>query len=244
MKRCFTSCLLAGFFLAGAARADTVTEFPTPVGSRQALVCQPAGAGPFPAVVFNHGSIVDGLGVQGAASRGYDLVGFCEALAKEGYLAFLPIREAAPMGQGFDSYKEDYPAVATAALDHVKTLPGADPRRIALMGFSMGGLTSVAAAPGRTDLKALVLLAPAAGRGKIREAVKEIPRLGAPVLLLVEQGDARPILFGVSLLEEELKKHGKEARVIRYSGGGGHRFFYTVGPFWADVTAFLKEKMR
>ncbi|MBI3024613.1 MAG: alpha/beta fold hydrolase [Candidatus Tectomicrobia bacterium] len=187
MKRCLTSCLLAVLLPAGAARADTVTEFPTPVGSRQALVCQPAGAGPFPAVVFIHGSIVDGLGVQGAASRGYDLVGFCEALAKEGYLAFLPIREAAPMGQGFDSYKEDYPAVATAALDHVKTLPGADPRRIALMGFSMGGLTSVAAAPGRTDLKALVLLAPAAG---------------------------------------------------------GHRFFYTVGPFWADVTAFLKEKMR
>ncbi|OGL60553.1 MAG: hypothetical protein A3I72_04450 [Candidatus Tectomicrobia bacterium RIFCSPLOWO2_02_FULL_70_19] len=219
-------------------------EFATPAGSREAIVCRPEGTGPFPAVVFNHPSIVDGRGVQGAAARGYDLMGFCEALAKEGYLAFLPIREAVPQGGRFETYKEDYAAVVSAAVEHVKTLPGADPRRLALMGFSMGALAAVVAAPGRADLRALVLLAPAFGRGRMEEAAKGLPRLAAPVLLLVEQSDSRPIQRSVALLERELKAHGKEARVVRYATGGGHHAFYTVGPYWPDVAAFLKEKMR
>ncbi|MBI4251922.1 MAG: hypothetical protein HY618_05630, partial [Candidatus Tectomicrobia bacterium] len=73
MKRCLTSCLLAVLLFAGAAHAAPMVEFPTPAGSREAIVCRPEGAGPFPAVVFNHPSIVDGRGVQGAAARGYDL---------------------------------------------------------------------------------------------------------------------------------------------------------------------------
>ncbi|MEK6711480.1 MAG: alpha/beta fold hydrolase [Nitrospinota bacterium] len=244
MKRVFWFCLLAVLLPAGAARAASTVEFTTPAGSRDAIVCQPEGAGPFPTVVFNHGSIVDGNGVQGAAQRGYDLAGFCGALAKEGYLAFLPIRESAPMGNRFDSYRDDYQAIVAAAVDHVKTRPGADPGRVALMGFSMGGLTSVIVAPGRTDLRALVLLAPAFGRGRMEEAAKGIPRLAAPVLLLIEQSDSRPIQRAVGLLERELKAHGKEARVLRYTTGGGHRFFYKVDSFWPDVAAFLREKMR
>ncbi|MBI3000442.1 MAG: hypothetical protein HYY46_18605 [Deltaproteobacteria bacterium] len=40
-----------------------------------------------------------------------------------------------------------------------------------------------------------------------------------------------------------MKKHGKQAKVIRYSQGGGHELFFNVGYYWGDVRAFLREKL-
>lgn len=210
----------------------------------QALLCRPEGAGPFPAVVYNHGSVVDGHGYIGARHVGYDMDGTCEALAKEGVVALLPIREPTPRGKGFMRYEERYKDVVAGAVDYVKTRPDVDPSRVALMGFSMGGLTSLIAGVERNDLKALLLLAPAWGRGRMAEAVERVPSLNAPVLLLVEAGDDQPILRGVELLEQALKTRGKDARVIRYDRGGGHRLFYRVDYYWEDVRAFLREKLR
>ncbi len=56
----------------------------------KALVCGPEGKGLFPAVIYNHGLIVERVGYLDATARGYDLDGFCHALAKDGFLAFFP----------------------------------------------------------------------------------------------------------------------------------------------------------
>lgn len=60
------------------------------------------------------------------------------------------------------------------ALEHLKTPPDIDPARLALMGFSRGGLLSLMAGLGRNDLKALLLLAPPPGGASSRK------RPGAP----------------------------------------------------------------
>lgn len=207
-------------------------------GEGRALLCRPEGKGPFPVVVYNHGLIVDRAGYQSAAQRGYNLDGICRALAADGFLAFAPIRKSGT--ENIPGHKDE----VSRAIDYVKTLPDADPARVGLMGFSRGGLLTFLVGLERTDLKALLILAPAPGAEHFASAVKRVPSLNAPVLLLVEASDDRWILDDFDLLEKALRKQGKELRAVRYDRGGGHRLFYDVGYYWADVRAFLREKLR
>jgi dienelactone hydrolase len=182
-------------------------------------------------------------GWPGAFAQGYRMDNICEALAKEGYLTFLPIREKRARGKNHSAYEEYYKDVVSHALDYVKSLTDVDPARVALMGFSMGGFTSLKVAVERKDLKALLLLAPATAHGLMGEAAKNVGSLNTPVLLLVEASDEGHILKGAANLEQALQKHGKKARVIRYDRGGGHKLFYTVDYYWPDVRAFLHENL-
>ncbi len=212
-------------------------------GERRALVCTPKGQPPYAAVVFNHGSIVDMLGWPGATQRGYRLDRVCEALAAEGYFVFAPIRENSARGRGFQEYEDAYREIVLQAVDHVKTLAGVDGSRIALAGFSMGGLVSFKVALERGDLRAVALLAPAFGRGLLGEAAKSADNISAPVLVMVEQSDGVPILRGVGILEKALGSRGKAFRLVRYDRGGGHELFYDVGYWWDDLKAFLHEHL-
>ena len=226
------------------ARADPQhVSFPVTVAERvterRALVCLPKGPPPFAAVVFNHGSVVDALGWPGATRRRYRLDRVCEALATDGFVAFAPIRENTPRGRGHQHYEDDYVEIVLQAIGHVKSLPGVDSSRIALAGFSMGGLVAFKAALERRDLRALALLAPAAGRGVLREATQNADRITAPVLLMVEQSDEPQILRGVGSLEDALTARGRPPRVIRYDRGGGHELFYDVGYWWDELQTFL-----
>ncbi len=212
-------------------------------GERRALVCAPKGPPPFAAVVFNHGSIVDMMGWPGATQRGYRLDRVCEALAEEGYFVFAPIRENSARGRGFQDYEDAYREIVLQAIDHVKALAGVDSTRIALAGFSMGGLVSFKVALERSDLRAVALLAPAFGRGLLGEAAKSADRISAPMLVMVEQSDGAPILRGVGILEQALGSRGKPLRLVRYDRGGGHELFYDIGYWWDDLKAFLHQHL-
>jgi dienelactone hydrolase len=210
---------------------------------REALLCMPKGDGPFPVAIFNHGSIVDGWGWPGARARGYRLDRVCEALASEGIVTFAPIREINPRGRGFRSYEEKYREIVMRAVDHAKTLAKVDPSRVALVGFSMGGLVSFLVSTDRSDLRALALLAPAAGRGVITEQVQRASAISAPTLVLIEAGDAPPILKGVDMIERTMRDQNKNIKVIRYDRGGGHELFYDLGYWWDDLRIFLREHL-
>lgn len=201
-------------------------------------ICRPVGKGPFPTVIYNHGLIVDNVGYQRAAQRGYNLDGICKALAADGFLAFAPIRQS---GRGnIPRHKEE----VSRAIDYVISLPEVDPSRVALMGFSRGGLLTLMVGVERNDLRAFLILAPApGGRGDFAQAVKRVPSLTAPVLLLVEAGDGTDILENFDMLDQSLRAHGKEVRSIRYTRGGGHRLFCDIGYYWDDVRTFLREKL-
>lgn len=243
---------LVGVAMVGAilsvAQADPQQRsFPVKLGERaderSALVCAPKGQGPFAAVVFNHGSIVDGWGWPGASQRGYRLDNVCEKFAAEGYFVYAPIREKYARGKGFMSYEETYREIVLQAIDHVKTLPEVDNTRVALAGFSMGGLVSFKVALERRDLRAVALLAPAFGRGLLAEAAKDAGQLSAPLLVMVEESDAPPILRGVAAIEEATRVYGKPLRLVRHNRGGGHELFYDVGYWWDDLVVFLREHL-
>jgi dienelactone hydrolase len=212
----------------------------------EALVCRPEGPGPFPAVVYNHGSIVDAIGLSGASARGNRLDVICETLAQDGFLSFFPIREKLPRGKGYNQYQDYYKEIASRAIDYVRTLPDVATARIAVMGHSMGGLLSLLLGTERNDVKALVVFAPAQGprNGLVFDTVvQSADKLNAPLLLLVEKSDSNHIIGGVNKLDEALKKHKKPAKVIRYDRGGGHELFFNVDYYWEDVRAFLRENL-
>ena len=154
--------------------------------SGRAYVCTPGGEGPFPVVVFNHGRIVDTSGYLDALRRGYDLKGLCWALAEEGFLGFFPIRTS---GRGNIPGHGDEVESALAA---TRTWPGADPGRLALAGFSRGGLLALMAAVRRAEVGAVVLLAPAPGRGQFNRALGAVtfPRLSEDRLVVLDFLDA------------------------------------------------------
>ena len=74
--------------------------------------------------------------------------------AEAGFIGFCPMLPT-------DTTIEENLQDARAALDYAKGLPGADPSRLAVMGFSRGGLLALWVATERRDLKAVVLMAPA-----------------------------------------------------------------------------------
>jgi len=240
--------ILIGFAYSALVLADAqITSYKSVVGgkeeTREALLCMPKGDGPFPVAVFNHGSIVDGWGWPGARARGYQLDRVCEALASEGIVTFAPIREISPRGRGFMRYEEKYREIVMRALDHAKTLAKVDPSRVALVGFSMGGLVSFLVSTDRSDLRALALLAPAAGRGVIGENVQRASAISAPTLVLIEASDAPPIHRGVNVIERTMRGQNKNIKVVRYDRGGGHELFYDLGYWWDDLRLFLREHL-
>jgi dienelactone hydrolase len=234
----FNFLLLLTFILMhGCAGNTPLVKYDIDGMNNQALIFKPEGPGPFPTVIYNHGMVVDLYGLSGASAQGYQLERMCKALANSGYLVFAPIRQS---GRGnISSHKRE----VDRAIDYVKKLPDVDPSRIGLMGFSRGGLLTLMVAVERSDLKALVILAPAPGRGDFARAVTQVSSINAPVLLLVEASDEQNILEDFEMLSRSLKELGKKSQIIKYNRGGGHKLFYTVGYYWDDVRRFLKDNL-
>lgn len=113
----------------------------------------PAGAGPFPSVVCIHGLTLTqrifeeaavALAAQGIASLRVDLRAHG---ASEGLL----------VEQGFNDQMAD----VRSAFQHLSELPGADPGRRGILGFSMGGaMGALVAQQEGSACKALALWAP------------------------------------------------------------------------------------
>jgi dienelactone hydrolase len=207
--------------------------------SPEALLCRPEGKGPFPAVVYNHGVGVDIQGYRKAVARGYNLPAICRELAAGGFLTFVPIRQGGSGLRTLLSHK----AQVLEAIDYAKSLPDADPSRIAVAGNSRGALLTLMVGVEQKGLKALVIMAPAEIGRNLSTALSQIASLDAPVLLLVEASDGAEIQNNFDTLDRVLREHRKELKSIRYDRGGGHNLFHNAGYYLQDVKAFLHEKL-
>ena len=131
-----------------------------------------------------------------------------------------------------------------AALSFVTGLRKADSTRLAIVGFSRGGLLAFMSATVRRDLKAVVLLAPARGRGALRRSLINVQNVSAPTLILVSKNDNRQADH-VSIARQihaSLEQSEKQTELIIYPpwGNDGHRLFFKVRPsYWKDVQKFL-----
>lgn len=233
MRIVFFLAFLSTFLLGSALPVmDEEVTYRSGNQIRKAYLSRPKGAGPFPAAIYNHG----GLGATVGGAPGAT----CEALAGAGFVGFSPIRRTEISMEG---NLQD----VLLAIDYVKDLEFVDPNRIALIGFSRGGLLTLMAATQRPDLRAIVVMAAAPGKGHAERLLREVDRITAPVLLMVAEND-RVQADHVRLMrrfKEALESTNQEVELILYPpyGSDGHRMFFEVGGYWPDVVEFLKEHL-
>ncbi len=246
-RRCLLFLLtILLLYVTGCASIENV-RFGAAGTEHRALLCRPReGTPPFPAVVFHHGMVVDLHGLSGAIDRDYSLDSFCRALAGDGFLAFAPVRG------GLQPLPRQL-AIVRGAFDHVKGLEEVDPARVGVMGFSRGGLLTLLAAQRGLKGRAFVLLAPAPGpSGELEAAADDLSSIQAPVQILVAWGDDDAILEGSEKLRSALARAGKVVDYHLYPGRSqcgpgppcGHKLFYVVGSYWADVQGFLQKTLK
>ena len=134
-----------------------------------------------------------------------------------------------------------------AAAEYVRNLPYVDSNRIAILGFSRGGLlTFLAAADRPEDYQAIVIMAAAVGI--VNQFQNRIDKIAAPVLLLISENDVAQAnhLMVMMELEEVLLAANKETTLIVYPpfGNDGHRMFFEIGNYWQDVESFLVDNLK
>ncbi|HKW02966.1 MAG TPA: alpha/beta fold hydrolase [Vicinamibacterales bacterium] len=155
---------LTPFIAARQPQPYTTTSYPSSTLHIEAYVYRPTGAGPFPVVIYSHGS-----------RKGYEreerpMVFVGNMLSSAGYLVVVPERRGYGKSDGRTFNEEVGTDVGArmiarleaeaddviAAIAYAGTIDGADMDRLALVGFSQGGSVSIRVASKRPNVRALV----------------------------------------------------------------------------------------
>ncbi|MDW8426860.1 MAG: prolyl oligopeptidase family serine peptidase [Meiothermus sp.] len=228
----------------------------------RAFLYRPPGPGPYPAIVYNHGSeknlaYIDRLAVP---------------FVQQGYVFFAPNRRGhgrspgtyildvlgtlrgAEWSQALVRLHEEQLSDQLAGVAYLKNLPFVDSGRIGVYGWSFGGIqTLLAAERSESGYKAAVSCAGAAQtwpaspdlRTRLTEAAQ---KAAVPLFLLQAQNDHS--LAAIEGLSEVLRRNGKphQARVYPAFGATpqqGHEFCVQGSEIWGpEVFAFFAQHLR
>ena len=264
-----TESILCGLFLLAltpviALAQSKPEEVVFPVGGRElhGFLWKPDGTGPFPAILWNHGS--------------EKLPGSQPVLAKfytgHSYVFFVPHRRG--QGRSAGDYIQDLIAQAPpgdrarrmvelqqaelddvlAALNYLRSQPFVDPARIAISGCSYGGIQTLLAGERALGVKALVPFAPGAMSWEQNvplqdRLVRAVDLAKAPVFLIQAENDYN--LGPSRVLSKEANKKKKDFQSKIYPPFGtthqdGHwGFCSSATDVWGnDVLAFLDTQMK
>lgn len=229
-------------------------------------VYKPAGDGPFPAVLWNHGS--------------ERLPGWLPQLGplfvSEGYVLFIPHRRGQGLSSGAGEYIMDAlargaelggPAARSrklvelmqvhledqeAAIAYLKSIPYVDAKRVAVAGCSFGGIQTLLAAAEDLGLLAAVDFAGGAeswrGSPDLRDRMSRAAR-GARVPVFFIQAKNDYDISPSKDLAKEMEKAGKPHQIHIFPPSGkttqeAHEFCIRGGEVWGgEVFEFLASAM-
>lgn len=233
------------------------------------LLWRPAGRGPFPAVLFNHGS--------GPAADPNKPAILGPAFARHGYVFLYLFRRGTGLSadQGIDSGELMNRALARkgqngrnevqlqlleielndvlAGLSFLRAHSQVDARRIAVAGHSFGGQLALLLAERDAQLRGAVVFGAAAASWSTSPRLRSrllvaVCRAKVPVFFIHAENDFS--LEPGKALAAEMTRCGKPNRVKIYPPIGqtaaeGHDFVHLGLSTWEpDVFAFLSERMR
>jgi len=257
-------CGLLLFALAQGIAQSKPEEVVFPIGGRElhGFIWKPEGTGPFPAIVWNHGS--------------EKLPGSQPLLAKfytaHSYVFFVPHRRG--QGRSAGDYIQDLVDQAPpgerarrmvelqqaevddviAALNYLRSQPFVDRARIVISGCSYGGIQTLLTGERDLGVKALVPFAPGAMSWEQNvplqdRLVRAVDLTKAPVFLIQAENDYS--LGPSRVLSKEATKKKKDFQSKIYPAFGsthqdGHwGFCSSATDVWGnDVLAFLEAQMK
>lgn len=261
----FFVLLSAGSF--GQSKPDTVT-FQSGSLHLKGLLWKPAGNGPFPAMMYNHGS-------EKQPER--FLTKLPQAFVEKGYAFFAPFRRGQGMSKGQGRYIIEQADSASfaggpparfaliirlhetsqlqdqlAALSFLRSQAFIDPKRVGLIGISFGGIQTMLMAQQSLGLKAALNFAGAAMMWEKSPDVAAWMEKGAanvkiPVYFIQAENDfsTKPSL----VLSEAMKRSGKPCAVKIYPARGttpmdGHTFIDAIDSWGPDIFPQLELWMN
>jgi carboxymethylenebutenolidase len=238
-----------------AGAPPAFVAFPSGPRTLHGFLYRPSGDGPFPAVVYNHGS-------ERSPGEKRDEAMF---YVPHGFVLFVPHRRgqgaSSDAGEYIGDLGSDHARVVSelvaqtddveAAIDYVRGLPYVDAAHVAVGGCSFGGIVSLLAAERGGGIEAAVDFAGGAmswaKAPELQERMRQAAR-GARVPVFFVQAandfDTTPSL----VLPEEMRRAGKPERVHVFPPNGstheeGHHLCWGAErPAWGDeVLEFLKQ---
>ena len=244
----------------------------------KAFLWKPAGPGPFPAILFCHGS----GGADADHTAGLPITQAAENLAplflKHGYAFMYLFRRgqglSADQGpfmqdvlqreetaKGIESRQHlqfvlpttDHFDDLIAGLTFLKATPGIDPKRVAIVGHSLGGQLTLLAVERDNTIRAAVTISAAAGSWQRSPELRErllsaVDKSTAPIMLIQAANDYSTAPSYA--LAHELERLHKPYVLKIYPPVGktsddGHNFLYLAIPQWEpDVFGFLDEHVK
>ena len=234
----------------------------------EAYFFKPEGKGPFPLVVYNHGSRANQERLE------WPVFFIARVLVPAGYAVLVPERRGYGKSEGTTFTEDIGPAErgqrfvdrliaegsdVNAAVDFAKAKLPVDPTRIAMMGYSFGGIVTTIAAASSRSLVAIVNQAPGALnwdkspelRAALTAAAKKIR---APMWCAAAENDATT--GSARVICATAKAAGAHADVKIYPPfehpanpnprAPGHALFSPIGvDVWKDdVLAFLARYLK
>jgi dienelactone hydrolase len=261
------SLLLAAASAFGQAKAEYTGVFYLSGTLRiEAYLYKPEGDGPFPVVIYNHGSR-DG---RERMSVPFQYVG--SMLTKAGYVVLVPERRGYGKSDGVPWRKETQndpsrlvPRLQAetddvlASIDYLRTLPFADTKRMGIMGWSFGGIVTMFASSRGNAFLAAVDQAGGSLSWDFNPPVRAALTAAAsksttPTLFMVAKNDRTTA--SITTLSGIFEKRGVVHRMMIYepftpstegeAAAPGHLIFSSQGAsIWEnDVVQFLDRYLK
>jgi dienelactone hydrolase len=238
---------------------------------------KPAGPGPFPAILFNHGSGAGdpqhtaGRTMAEAASdlapiflkHGYAFLYLCRRgqglSADQGPFMQDLLKQAE--AKGADARKQLHYQLITgsqlddalAGLAFLKAAPDVDPKRIAIVGHSFGGMLTLLSGDHDSDIRAEVAFAAGANSWRASQELRDrtlatVGKTAGPIMLVYAANDydTTPGKDISAELERLHKSHSvKIYPAIGKTSDDGHSFLYLGISEWEpDVFQFLDDNVK
>src|SRR5215469_1482992 len=229
-------------------------SFPSPGGTLYGFLYVPEGRGPFPAVLWNHGS-------EKRPGWQPELASF---YTSHGFVFFLPHRRGQGRSPGpyiMDEIRSgESPVLAAraqqvanedvvAAMNWLRTQPEVDSSRIVVSGCSFGGIQTLLTAEKGLGARAFIAFAPAAqswGNGALDQMLEDaVQRARAPVFILQAKNDYS--IQPAEVLGKVARAHAGQAKMYPEFGRTpqeGHWGFATtregIAIWGEDVLQFIR----